>query len=73
MFVTKDTRKLHEVLYDAADRRESLLLSRREAQFGGVTDSLCAEEHGPQLVNVRRGGAPLSQLARARAPSQDRA
>lgn len=54
MFIVKDTRKLNEILYDPGDKRASLKLSRREAQFLGDTTALCASEHGPQLTNVKQ-------------------
>jgi len=53
MFAKRDTRKVAEILYDAADARTTLALARREAEFVGTTAILLDAAHGPQLAATR--------------------
>jgi len=53
MFIKKDLRKLDEILVDPADRRESLRLSKRSAEFDGSVKALCRETRLNALQNLR--------------------
>ena len=53
MFIKKDLRKLDEILVDPSDRRESLRLSKRSAEFEGSVKALCREARLNSLQNLR--------------------
>lgn len=53
MFIKKDLRKLDEILSDPQDRRESLKLSKRSAEFEGSIKALCREARLNSLQNLR--------------------
>lgn len=53
MFIKKDLRKLDEILGDPQDRRESLKLSKRAAEFEGSVKALCRETRVNALQNLR--------------------
>lgn len=53
MFIKKDLRKVEEILVDPSDRRESLKLSKRPAEFQGSLQVLCRETRLAALQNLR--------------------
>ena len=53
MFIKKDLRKVEEILSDASDRRESLKLSKRPAEFQGSLQILCRETRMAALQNLK--------------------
>lgn len=53
MFIKKDRRRLDEILRDKDDKRETLKLSKRVAEFQGSIRALCQELNLPSFVNLR--------------------
>jgi|EP01033_Poteriospumella_lacustris_P014415 Leucine-rich repeat (LRR) protein len=53
MFIKKDRRRIDQILEDAEDSRESLLLSKRVPEFQGSTRMLLREINLPALKNLK--------------------
>lgn len=53
MFIKRDRRKIDEIMSDSSDKRESLSLSKRTAEFNGTVRALCREAYLPSLMNLR--------------------
>ena len=53
MFIKKDRRRIDQILEDAEDSRESLLLSKRVPEFQGSTRILLREINLPAMKNLR--------------------
>jgi hypothetical protein len=53
MFIKKDLRKIEEILVDANDNRDRLLLSKRGSEFQGNIRVICRESTLSALTNLK--------------------
>lgn len=53
MFIKKDLRKIHEILDDVSDLRDTLKLAKRAAEFCGNISILCNDDAINSLANLK--------------------